>query len=100
MDYVQKICPVKNPKYTNTSSPDCYAAMAKDDIRKESSSGGIFPVLAYKCLENGGYVAGAVWEGQRVIHIVSNKKKILRKCVSLSIFKAQWKNVTVKLKTY
>ena len=74
-----KICPVKNPKYTNTSSPDCYAAMAKDDIRKESSSGGIFPVLAYKCLENGGYVAGAVWEGQRVIHIVSNKKEDIEK---------------------
>ena len=35
--------------------------------------------MAYKCLENGGYVAGAVWEGQRVIHIVSNKKEDIEK---------------------
>lgn len=74
-----KICPVVNPKYSNTSEPDCYAAMANDEIRKDSSSGGMFPMLAYTVLGNGGYVAGAVWEGKRVVHIVSNKKEDVEK---------------------
>lgn len=67
------VCPVLNPAYRNASQPDCYAVMANDEIRKESSSGGVFSILANRYLENDGYVAGAVWEGEKVVHIVSNK---------------------------
>lgn len=69
-----KCCPVLNIKYENNKKPECYAFMASDDIRMNSSSGGAFPVLAYEFLNNGGYVAGAVWtEDMRVKHIVSDK---------------------------
>lgn len=71
-----KICPVVNPKYGNSSNPKCYAAMANDEIRCHSSSGGIFPVLACYFLKNNGYVAGAVWDKDgSVKHIVSNKQE-------------------------
>lgn len=70
-----KICPALNPQYKNNKNPECYAAMASDEIRAESSSGGVFPVLAYHFLEHGGYVAGAVWETDgSVKHIVSDKR--------------------------
>lgn len=55
-----KTCPVVNSLYLNFYEPECYAVMASDDIRKGSTSGGVFPVLAYKFLENGGFVSGAV----------------------------------------
>lgn len=55
-----KTCPVVNSLYLNSYEPECYAVMASDDIRKGSTSGGVFPVLAYKFLENGGFVSGAV----------------------------------------
>ena len=75
-----KVCPVLNPKYENNKKPACYAFMADDEIRAKSSSGGAFIVLAYEFLNNGGYVAGAVWtEDYRVKHIVSNKKEDVEK---------------------
>lgn len=46
-------------KYTNTSNPKCYATMADDEIRMNSSSGGMFTLIAEHIIDNGGYVAGA-----------------------------------------
>ena len=69
-----KACPVLNPQYLNNKNPESYAFMASDEIRKGSSSGGAFPVLAYHFVNNSGYVCGAVWgENCTVKHIVSNK---------------------------
>jgi len=47
---------------TNTTGP-CYAAMASDEIRAESSSGGAFTVLARNILARGGVVCGAAFDG-------------------------------------
>lgn len=55
----KKACPVLNTKYVNTKNPDCYAVMADDEIRKDSSSGGMFSLVANYVLEQGGYVCGA-----------------------------------------
>lgn len=72
----EKTCPVLNSKYENSPKPRCYAVMAEDKIRIGSSSGGVFPVLAYHFLEQGGYVAGAVWNSScGVEHIISNRKE-------------------------
>ncbi len=55
-----KKCPVGNPKYDNENNPICYAVSASDEIKKVSSSGGVFTVLAKHQIENcGGYVCGA-----------------------------------------
>jgi len=67
-------CPIENPKYIGRSSVECFAAMANDDIRKKSSSGGVFPLLAKTVWAEGGYVAGAVFDKtfHHLKHIVSN----------------------------
>ncbi len=51
--------------------PKCYATWAEcESIRKESSSGGIFTLLATKILNEGGYVCGAVLDDRIVKHII------------------------------
>jgi coenzyme F420-reducing hydrogenase beta subunit/ferritin-like metal-binding protein YciE len=58
----QKICPVlENPKGSMTE-PGCYAATAKDEIRRTSTSGGVFPLLAKHILLKGGIVCGATMD--------------------------------------
>lgn len=52
-------CPVLNEEKRTEYIPQIYAANAEDEIRKKSSSGGIFTVLAEKVLEHSGYVCGA-----------------------------------------
>lgn len=55
---------------------ECYALYGSDkqeDVMK-SSSGGVFPALARKLLEEGGSVCGCVWNEQmEAEHIVSNQ---------------------------
>lgn len=52
-----KVCPKENPVYHN-EQPECYAVCAINEIRKVSSSGGMFTVLANMILERGG---GSMW---------------------------------------
>ncbi len=69
-----KTCPAMNPEYKNDKTPPCFGYMADDETRKQSSSGGVFLVLANQFIKEGGYVAGAVWtDDWRVKHIVSNR---------------------------
>ena len=76
-------CPVLNPEYTNDSSPVCYAAMGQDELRKESSSGGAFSILAEYVLSNNGLVCGAKFDEDNVtvflipIHPLFHGKSIL-----------------------
>lgn len=74
------VCPVLEPEYDNASEPSCYAYRAEDDIRKHSSSGGVFSVLARHFLESGAYVCGAVFdEDFSVKHIVTNLMEDVRR---------------------
>ena len=67
------ICPFKNI-YTITDIPFAVAAFCKDDeIRYESSSGGIFTALATNIIEQGGIVCGAIFD--------SNTKAVRHICV-------------------
>ncbi len=53
-------CPVINSSEKNTEKPSAYWAMNSDEkMRSESSSGGIFTVLAEKTINDGGIVFGA-----------------------------------------
>lgn len=73
-------CPVINTKYTNTSDPKCYAAMADDEIRMNSSSGGMFTLIAEHIIDNGGYVAGAAFDDDFTVkHIIVDNKNDLEK---------------------
>ena len=55
----EKTCPVLHPPYDNDRNPQCFAAMANDELRLDSSSGGMFSVLAQYILDNNGYVCAA-----------------------------------------
>jgi coenzyme F420-reducing hydrogenase beta subunit len=55
----EKRCPALHFEFRNTGKPDCYAAMASDEVRFVSSSGGLFTLVADYVLEHGGYVCGA-----------------------------------------
>lgn len=94
-----KICPVLNPKYDNNKKPNCYAFMASNEIRKNSASGGVFPVLAYDFIQIGGYVAGAVWDSDWTVkHIVSNKKEDIEKMRSSKYLQSNINNCYKEIK--
>ena len=60
--YCQKICPVLN-QVVSHSVPHAFAAFCKDEtIRKCSSSGGVFSILAKRVIDNGGIVFGACFD--------------------------------------
>ena len=70
-----KVCPIvskfKYQREDTLSHP--YAAWNKDEEQiLKSASGGVFSAIATYILQQGGYVVGAVSEGQRVKHIVIN----------------------------
>lgn len=62
-----KKCPSYNPSYENLEKPKCYAAFAKDKVRMESSSGGIFSLAANYVLDNGGVICGAAYDDKFVL---------------------------------
>ena len=79
-DLCVKTCPVLSPK-TTVQFQKAYAAYAKDDtIRMESSSGGVFSLLAEYVLDNGGVVFGAAFnDSLQVEHICVENKNDLAK---------------------
>lgn len=66
----EKICPVLNPRDIENHESIAFACKNKDEaIRKISSSGGIFSVIANSVLEKGGVVFGAAFDDEfKVIH--------------------------------
>lgn len=74
------VCPVCNETQGALLPEKCYAVQGSVAIRKESSSGGVFSILADAILQEGGYVAGAVWgEDFQVMHIVTNDRQDVEK---------------------
>jgi coenzyme F420-reducing hydrogenase beta subunit len=49
-------CLALNQKYANNKEPRVYAALASDELRAKSSSGGVLGVLALHALNAGGIV--------------------------------------------
>lgn len=68
----EKVCPVINKPIMSDRTPIFYAAWAKDDnIRKNSSSGGIFSVIAELILSQNGRVAGCYLDSHnKARHII------------------------------
>ena len=78
----EKVCPIINPKSTaKDSEPTAYAAFNKsEDIRRKSSSGGVFTLLAESIISKGGVVFGAAFdECFEVKHIAVEKIEDLEK---------------------
>ena len=65
-----QVCPELNHVSRNQDKPLCYAAQAQDEIRLDSSSGGIFTLLALQVLSQGGVIFGAAMDKKfKVQHI-------------------------------
>ena len=76
----ERVCPVKNTQQDNGGHPEAYAAYSLDEtLRSNSSSGGVFSLLAEKILAEGGLVYGAAMEERCVRQIrVASKEEISR----------------------
>lgn len=75
----KKVCPVLNKKQI-TNNPNAYACINKNEqIRKESSSGGIFTLIAEEILKQGGVVFGARYSNNfEVIHSFVEREEELK----------------------
>ncbi len=65
-----RLCPLRAPAAGPGGPPEAYAAWARDAaVRAQSSSGGVFTVLARQVLGRGGAVFGAAAQGDAVAHV-------------------------------
>jgi coenzyme F420-reducing hydrogenase beta subunit len=76
----EKVCPIIHKKEIN-NNPKAYACYNKNEkIRMESSSGGLFTLIAEQIIDNGGIVFGARFDNEfNVIHDSVEKKEDLDK---------------------
>lgn len=70
----KRICPVRNKQNVNKEIKSCYICFDKDyEKRKDSSSGGVFSILAEKIINANGIVAGAAFDNNfGVYHIYAD----------------------------
>lgn len=75
----EKVCPVIYKKRESTKPPQCFAAKHKcEEIRTQSSSGGIFTLLAEYTLDKKGVVFGAKFDKNwDVVHAFTECKEEL-----------------------
>lgn len=76
-----KVCPVDNENFDKNQNKQVFCAWAKDSsIRKKGSSGGIFPLIAYEVINNGGIVFGATYDKNfKVVHNYADNKEDVKK---------------------
>lgn len=92
-------CISENPSYKNTPQPKCYAVHADDEIRKISSSGGMFTVAANYIIDKGGYVCGAAYKDNfRVEHIIINDRNELQRLRGSKYMQSNPENVYPQVK--
>ena len=98
----EKICPIlnKQKKEKYTDKPSVYAAWSLDEeIRFNSTSGGVFSELAKAILEKNGYVCGARYnENNMIEHTVINKKEDLEKIRQSKYAQSSIGKVYIKIK--
>lgn len=97
----KKVCPSLNYKFNNKEKPECYAAMANDEIRKISSSGGAFTVFANYILSKNGIVCGATYnDNMNVEHIIIDNINDLKKMNGSKYVQSNINNCYKQIKEY
>ena len=85
----ERACPVITPKnLADKLLPRAYAAWTEEKARHKSTSGGAFYAMAKAMIQNGGYVSGAVFDGARVKHIVTNRNEDLSRIQGTKYFQS------------
>lgn len=95
-----KKCPQLNSAEYNSKQKNVYCVAANDNIRKESSSGGAFTVLAEKVLQNNGYVCGVSFDEDyfSAKHIIINSQQDLHKLQKSKYFQSYVGNTFTEIK--
>ena len=97
----EKVCPAMQKKQSNNDkNPIVIAAWSKNNnIRLDSTSGGVFSELAKEVLNNGGYVCGAIYdENWMVKHILTNKIEDLEKIRSSKYIQSRIEDTFLEIK--
>ena len=96
------VCPaLKLPALKmNMENPECYAFIASDPkVLEQSSSGGIFPLLAGEAFLRNGQVVGAKWrEDFSVEHVMISKKADLSQLQKSKYLQSYMGNIFYKIK--
>ena len=73
------VCPWQRKAEQEKEDKDCFAAFARDrEVRRSSSSGGVFSLLAKSVIDNGGAVFGAAFDEKfKVVHTVAENEEDL-----------------------
>ncbi len=72
----EKVCPIANSESRSESVLKSYAAFSPDnELRKKSSSGGMFSLFANIILDKGGVVYGAAFDNKFLVHHVGIESK-------------------------
>ena len=98
-----KTCPVlKPPVNKNQGMPDCYSFVTSDeDILMQSSSGGVFSLLADEVFKRGGVVAGGAWKDDFTVgHIIIDKKEDMPKLRKSKYLQSYLGDTYKKIKEY
>lgn len=98
----QKTCPVlaKADNVVRYDEPIVYAAYTKDDnIRTDSTSGGIHSMLALAMYEQNAYIGGAIYNKDHTVrHIVSPDRQLLPEIRSSKYLQSSMKGVYKEVK--
>lgn len=98
----EKVCPIIEPAnfIARYEVPRVFAAYTKDDkIRTDSTSGGIYSMLAMEMYENNAYVGGAVYnEDHTVSQIVDSKPSRLSEIRSSKYLQSNAEGVYKEIK--
>lgn len=97
----EKVCPVLHP-VNNETEPLVYAAINNDEaVRVQSSSGGIFTLIAEHVLERGGVVFGACFDSDwNVIHDYTETKEELARFRGSKYVQSNVGNSFTQVKTF
>lgn len=98
----KSVCPISTPASSNGNSanPDVYAAWSlNEDTRYKSTSGGVFSELARRIFSMGGFIVGAVYDENHMVHheIVSDEEG-LRRVRQSKYVQSDIKNIYKKIK--
>lgn len=96
----EKKCPILNKKENEKNNPKAYAAYNKnEEIREQSSSGGMFSLLAEYVLNNNGVVVGASFDEEFMVkHIIVNNIEELSKLRTSKYLQSNIGNVYKEVK--
>lgn len=95
------VCPVRNTKQINTKTETFVGYSTDEEIRKQSSSGGIFSVVAEWIIQQKGVVFGAAFDDTfEVHHIAVETKAELEKLRGSKYVQSRLENVYLQVKQY